>query len=210
MMGKRYIRIACFTPRGRELAERLMANWTEYIPLWRRREESPEEWAAEGFRMHQPLLFVGAAGIAIRTVAPLVKDKLQDSPVLVMDEGGRHIIPLLSGHMGGANALARDIGARIGADPAITTATDVNGCFAIDDFARRNGLRIENREAIRRVSGKLLSGKKSFFEVPCRRNFPGGCRRTWCFGNGATGRPKIPASRMGLSAFRRRRRRKNV
>ena len=113
MMGKRYIRIACFTPRGRELAERLMANWTEYIPLWRRREESPEEWAAEGFRMHQPLLFVGAAGIAIRTVAPLVKDKLQDSPVLVMDEGGRHIIPLLSGHMGGANALARDIGARI-------------------------------------------------------------------------------------------------
>lgn len=178
MMGKRYIRIACVTPRGRELAERLMANWTEYIPLWRRREESPEEWAAEGFRMHQPLLFVGAAGIAIRTVAPLVKDKLQDSPVLVMDEGGRHIIPLLSGHMGGANALARDIGARIGADPAITTATDVNGCFAIDDFARRS--------------------------------FPGGCRRTWCFGNGATGRPKIPASRMGLSAFRRRRRRKNV
>lgn len=173
MMGKRYIRIVCFTPRGRELAERLMANWTEYIPLWRRREESPEEWAAEGFRMHQPLLFVGAAGIAIRTVAPLVKDKLQDSPVLVMDERGNHIIPLLSGHMGGANALARDIGARIGADPAITTATDVNGCFAIDDFARRNGLRIGNREAIRRVSGKLLSGKKILLRSTVPAEFSG-------------------------------------
>ncbi|MDO4383040.1 MAG: cobalt-precorrin 5A hydrolase [Eubacteriales bacterium] len=161
--GKKYLSVAWCTPGGEALAQRLARKLQEvdsdYIPQFRKEKESLWEWAKGAFSLHQPLLFIGATGIALRTIAPLAVDKLTDSPVLVMEESGHYVIPLLSGHMGGANALARELAEILGATPVITTATDVKGLFSIDDFARRNGLRIGNREGIRRVSGKLLCGK---------------------------------------------------
>ncbi len=122
--------------------------------------ESVADWAARRFEEKNALLFVGAAGIAVRAVAPLVKDKLTDAPVLVMDDGGRYVIPLLSGHVGGANELARLLAEKTGAEPVITTSTDVHGKFAVDVFAKKNGLRIRNREGIAAVSAKLLQGEE--------------------------------------------------
>lgn len=127
--------------------------------------QSIGEWAKEQFEERNALLFIGACGIAVRAIAPYITDKLHDSPVLVMDEKGQYVIPLLSGHVGGANELAVSIAEKIGAEPVITTATDINNKFAIDLFARKNGLTIVNRNGIAKVSSKVLSGKSITMSV---------------------------------------------
>ena len=106
------------------------------------------------------MLFIGACGIAVRAVAPHLTDKLHDVPVLVMDEKGKYVIPILSGHMGGANDLANHIAKKTGAVPVITTATDLNKKFAVDLFAKRNNLYIANKDGIVKVSSKVLAGKE--------------------------------------------------
>ena len=122
--------------------------------------QSIGEWAKEQFAERNALLFIGACGIAVRAIAPHITDKLHDSPVLVMDEKGEYVIPILSGHMGGANELAVSLAERIGAKPVITTATDIHNRFAIDLFAKKNGLTIVNKDGIAKVSSKVLSGKR--------------------------------------------------
>ncbi|MBO5208281.1 MAG: cobalt-precorrin 5A hydrolase [Lachnospiraceae bacterium] len=117
------------------------------------------EWAKEQLEERNALLFIGACGIAVRAIAPHITDKLHDSPVLVMDETGQYVIPLLSGHVGGANELAVSIAEKIGAKPVITTATDINNQFAIDLFAKKNKLTIVNKDGIAKVSSKVLAGK---------------------------------------------------
>ena len=121
--------------------------------------ESISSWAGEQMAAHHALVFIGACGIAVRAIAPWITDKLHDSPVLVMDEQGQYVIPLLSGHVGGANELAARLAGELGAIPVITTATDLHGSFAVDLFAKRNDLWIRNREGIARVSAKVLAGE---------------------------------------------------
>ena len=108
-------------------------------------------------------LFIGAAGIAVRMIAPHVKDKFTDSPVLVMDEKGAYIIPLLSGHVGGAVELAEKIAEKTGAQAVITTATDVEKKFAVDVFARKNHLVLTDRKKAKEISAAVLAGKKIGF-----------------------------------------------
>ncbi len=128
-------------------------------------EESVGEWAGEQMRAGKILLFIGACGIAVRAVAPHLSDKLRDSPVLVADEKGNYVIPILSGHFGGANEIAVRIATMLGAVPVITTATDLNQKFAVDLFARRNGLFVVNREGIAKVSAKVLAGQEITMSV---------------------------------------------
>lgn len=115
-------------------------------------------WVARTFATYDALVFIGAAGIAVRAIAPHVKNKLTDPAVVVMDELGRHVIPILSGHIGGANDLALRIAAFTGAVPAITTATDIHGVPAIDSWAVRNDIAIENPEVIKHLSAAVLEG----------------------------------------------------
>ena len=109
---------------------------------------------------HAAFIFIGAAGIAVRYIAPWVKDKFADSPVLVMDEKGQYVIPLLSGHMGGAVSLAEEIAKLTGAVPVHTTATDVQKKFAVDVFARENGLLITDRKMAKEIAAAVLEGEK--------------------------------------------------
>jgi len=102
------------------------------------------------------VIFIGAVGIAVRSIAPYIKDKFCDPAVLVIDELGRYVIPLLSGHVGGANELANYIGGALSAAPIITTATDINGTFAVDVFAKKNNLLISSRKLAKDVSAALL------------------------------------------------------
>lgn len=174
-MWDRKLSMIAFTPKGieteRQLAGALRGLQVElFYKCLAMREKVTEEfhevagsvsdWAGERMRAERALVFVGAGGIAVRAVAPWINDKLQDSPVLVMDEQGKYVIPLLAGHVGGANELARVIGERTGAIPVITTATDLEGVFAVDLFAKRNAFSIVNREGIARVSAKALAGKE--------------------------------------------------
>lgn len=121
-------------------------------------EQPLTEWTGEQMKEHWSLLFIGACGIAVRAIAPFLTDKLNDMPVLVMDEQGRFVIPILAGHVGGANELALSLAERMGSTPVITTATDLNHCFAVDLFARRNALHIVNKDGIAKVSSRILAG----------------------------------------------------
>ena len=98
-------------------------------------------WTAQQFAAADALVFVGAAGIAVRAIAPHCQSKATDPAVVVLDECGRFAVPLLSGHLGGANDLACRLGAACGAVPVITTATDANGLFAVDEWAKKTKLR---------------------------------------------------------------------
>jgi cobalt-precorrin 5A hydrolase len=104
------------------------------------------------------LIFVSAAGIAVRSVAPYVRDKRTDPAVLCLDELGRFVIPLLSGHIGGANALASALAEALGATAVVTTATDVNRRFSVDAWAAENGFVIGDMRAAKAVSSAILEG----------------------------------------------------
>lgn len=135
-----------------------------------------DEWTQQHFHTGEALVFVGAVGIAVRAIAPYVKDKTTDPAVVVVDERARFVIPILSGHLGGANELAREISTASGATPVITTATDINGVFAMDEWGRRNGCRVMHKEEIKRVSASLLAGNtiRVCSEYPIEGTLPKG------------------------------------
>ncbi len=119
---------------------------------------SLEQWTRSAFAASRALVFIGAAGIAVRAIAPLLNNKSTDPAVIVLDENGRFVIPLVSGHLGGANRLAHTIAHITDGDAVITTATDVNGIFAADSWAKTQGLRLLMPERIKGLSARLLSG----------------------------------------------------
>ena len=82
-------------------------------------------------------IFIGAMGICVRTIAPYIKDKHEDPAVLCVDSLGVNVISVLSGHVGGANELTRQVAAILGADPVITTLSDNAGLWALDTFEER-------------------------------------------------------------------------
>ncbi|MBQ9272151.1 MAG: cobalt-precorrin 5A hydrolase [Mogibacterium sp.] len=153
------IKVLSFTDRGEALAERLKSLLTGHETEVVQRGTPAAKVCEAAFRDKEALVFIGAAGIAVRSAAPFIRDKFTDPPLVVIDEAGRFVIPVLSGHLGGANELAQEIADALGAVPVITTATDVNESFAVDVFAKENGLRIANREGIARVSSSALKGR---------------------------------------------------
>lgn len=172
-MDLKMIQIISFTVTGNALAHRLLTIWRNLDRdvscgvFTMKKEctnsvyvENLKEWTKEQFQRSNGILFIGACGIAVRTIAPFLKDKLTDPPVLVMDEAGQFVIPLVSGHMGGANKIAVKIGGMMGITPVVTTATDAQGQLAIDVFAMNHDLTIENRDGIAKVSSKVLEHKK--------------------------------------------------
>ncbi|MDD5828585.1 MAG: cobalt-precorrin 5A hydrolase [Lachnospira sp.] len=111
------------------------------------------------FASSDRILFVCAAAIAVRTIAPYLKSKVTDPAVLVADESGKFLISLLSGHIGGANGWCEKLADSIGAIPVITTATDTRGMFAVDLFATSHNMRIVNPVMIQDISGRILNGE---------------------------------------------------
>ncbi len=109
---------------------------------------------------HDALIFIGAAGIAVRCIAPHVLDKRQDPGVVVMDIAGKYAIALCSGHLGGANELCHKLAEATGALPVVTTGTDVTGTLAPDVLAKQLGADIENWDALKVVSGALVHGER--------------------------------------------------
>lgn len=131
------------------------------------------ELSAKLFCGFDALVFVCASGIAVRAAAPFIKSKTTDPAVIVIDDCGKFVIPILSGHLGGANRLAQIIAEKIGAVPVITTATDVGGKFSPDSFAKANELVINDMNAAKRIAAAVLDGEKIglLSEYPCE-NIP--------------------------------------
>ena len=167
-------RVLAFTDRGVTLAERI----AEFLDGKAERcaEGGLNEWTEAAFREAEALIYVGAAGIAVRAIAPFLQHKAQDPAVLVIDETAKFVIPILSGHLGGANELAEKLASFLGAVPVITTATDRNGVFAVDVWAKAQGCVIPNPERIKSVSAKLLRGESAwiFTEFPITGAMPEG------------------------------------
>lgn len=139
-------------------------------------EASLHQWAADGFSTEDALIFVGATGIAVRSIAPFLKDKRTDPAVLSIDEFGQYVIPLVSGHIGGANRLAEKIAGLIGAIPVITTATDLNHCFSVDQWAEERHMAISDMKLAKEISASLLQKKQIGFssDVPIDGQLPEG------------------------------------
>lgn len=170
--------VICFTKKGALIGRRLYTyfkaqgvNCEACVPErfleqdWKadgmksRGKENLTQWSGRQFSEKNAMIFIGAAGIAVRAAAPWIRDKFADPPVIVIDETARFVIPLLSGHVGGANELACELAAFLGAVPVITTATDRNGLFAVDLFAAGNGLVLTDRKMAREISARILEGK---------------------------------------------------
>jgi len=160
--------IFCFSDAGAALAIRLC----EVLRLDRRDVHSTPKYAGKyGFSEHaavssavgdlfnesDALIFIGAAGIAVRSIAPHVVSKVSDPAVIVLDDRGRFVISLLSGHIGGANGLARNIAGLIGAEPVITTATDGAGKFSCDAWAVTHDCAISSMAAAKDISAAILT-----------------------------------------------------
>jgi cobalt-precorrin 5A hydrolase len=180
------ITMVSFTRKGallsRELADDLKEDghcigaYSKYggyglLPL----EKDLKEFTKEAFAGSQALVFIGAAGIAVRAIAPYLNSKASDPAVIVIQEDGEFVIPILSGHIGGANALAERIAGFLGGRAVITTATDVNGVFAADLWAKENDLHIMNIESIKHISAALLNSQSVGFrcEYPVDGEMPG-------------------------------------
>lgn len=153
---------------GRRLQRLLEGDTVSLAAATGEQKVSFRHWTEEHFPVRDALIYIGATGIAVRAVAPFLKSKTCDPAVLVLDDRGRFCIPLVSGHLGGANALARRVAELIDAIPVITTATDNHGVFAIDTWAKAQGFTLENPQGIKTVSSQLLEGKT----VRIRCDFP--------------------------------------
>jgi cobalt-precorrin 5A hydrolase len=119
-------------------------------------KDSLQRSTGEQFSTCRLLVFIGAAGIAVRSIAPFLRSKEQDPAVIVIDEKGQYIIPILSGHIGGANAAAAKLAAYLCGQAVLTTATDVNQLFAVDEWAHRHRLTISSMGAAKAFSAGLL------------------------------------------------------
>lgn len=164
--------IYSFSLRGAELAKRIEAVLSDldysvsnktvakYAEQANLAPMLPDHNAAcgEDFARCQLLVFVGAVGIAVRTIAPYIKSKLTDPAVLSIDERGNFVIPLLAGHIGGANEMARYVAAALKAQACVTTATDVNGLFAVDEWAARNNMVMCSLKAAKDFAAALVAG----------------------------------------------------
>lgn len=149
------------------------------------------------FYRYDGLVFACACGIAVRLIAPYIGEKTTDPAVVVTDEQGRFSISLLSGHLGGANALAKELAAAIGAEPVITTATDIGGRFSPDSFAKENHLYIDDMTAAKHVAAAVLRGEEIGFvsDYPLQQLPSGLCPVQW------TGRGGEPCTKYPLGIY---------
>ena len=180
------LKLMAFTTKGLALAEKVIAGldpkeWS--CQAGTTRKESPfyintslGEWTRAAFQTAQAILFLGACGIAVRSIAPYLESKASDPAVLVADEGGNFVISLVSGHLGGANKLTSEVARILKAIPVITTATDVAGCFPVDVWAKEQGLAICGLKEAKAVSAALLEGRTVGFtsDFPVKGDLPQG------------------------------------
>lgn len=123
------------------------------------------------FNQYDALIFIMATGIVVRVIAPHVLDKRYDPAVVVMDDAGQHAISLLSGHLGGANELTRKVAAAMGANPVITTATDVSQKPAADILAVKLDTALEPFDQLKTINAAIVHGDRvGFFLDPSLSN----------------------------------------
>jgi len=169
-------KVISFTSRGKELSDRLLSLVFGARVLEKEcceksdnrdadKDFTLDSFVRDNFQKGNVLVFIGAAGIAVRAIAPYIEDKTKDPAVIVIDEEGRNVIPLLSGHLGGGVKEAKKIAESLGSNCIVTTASDVAGQFAVDVFASENGFAISDIKKAKEFTARLLEEKKAQYVV---------------------------------------------
>lgn len=158
------LRIISFTAQGAATSERLNRGllglgYDSRTFSVRQLETSLGDFTEKAFQEKTGLIFIGAIGIAVRSIAPFLRGKDRDPAVVAVDELGRFAVSLLSGHLGGANELTGIVASLLGAQPVITTATDLNHAFAVDLFAADNHMAIDDWKEAKEISAAVLRGE---------------------------------------------------
>lgn len=123
--------------------------------------ESYGDFVAASFAVYDRFLFIGAMGICVRCIAPCVSSKYADPAVVCMDSTGQFVVPVLSGHVGGANEWAKQISSIIGAQAVITTQSDCNGVWALDLLASKFGWQTAcTHEEMNRAIARFVSQER--------------------------------------------------
>lgn len=151
------IAIVAFTKVGQDLSRKISDD-TFDITLYDKQNEQVKDWLKREFYSADAIIFIGAVGIATRLISTLLVSKDKDPAVIVIDEKASFVIPILSGHIGGANKLAISLAKKLGATPVITTSTDVHGAFAVDVWAYEHHCVIDDISLIKQVSASILEG----------------------------------------------------
>ncbi len=179
---KRDTAIVAITEKGKKLAkifQKLFPDSEIFTP-----DKNITEVFNHIFKKYKNIIAIMATGIVVRKIAGLLKSKTVDPAVVVTDENGKFAISLISGHLGGANELARYIASKTGAVPVITTATDVNGKFAIDLLPYETGWEIANPEMIKVINSGILKNLPVATNISSEffKNCLSGCNSN-CFEN---------------------------
>jgi cobalt-precorrin 5A hydrolase len=163
--------IVAITKHGIEIARRIKQKMPEveiYVPAKHSDGGTDVNWFSEQstqlvgnlFKTYDALICIFSLGAVIRMVAPHLVDKKSDPAVIVIDDRVNHVISTLSGHLGGANALARLVASFLGSQPVITTAADVNETIAVDLVGREFGWAIESFENVTKTSALMVNEEK--------------------------------------------------
>lgn len=183
--------VVAITKHGIDISRKIKAKMPEveiYVPAKHSDGGADITWFLDQstqvvgslFKTHDALVCVFSLGAVIRMVAPHLVDKKSDPAVVVIDDRANHVISALSGHLGGANALARLLANILGATPVITTAADVNETIAVDLVGREYGWTIENFENVTKTSALMVNeeriavfqdaGEKEWWHAPLPKN----------------------------------------
>ena len=154
--------IITYTEAGIAIAKTIAASFDAEIFY---KDKNIDKVLEKEWSSIETIIFISATGIAVRKIAHLIKDKYTDPAVLVIDDKAKHVISLLSGHIGGANELAIDIAKAIGAEPVITTASDNRGLEALDIYLRDNDFAYNSREALTIIMGAIVNNKKIYLDA---------------------------------------------
>jgi cobalt-precorrin 5A hydrolase len=174
--------IIAITQQGLALAKKLKVQFPDSViytlAKWHDEDFTAIEsdlgtFTAQLFDRHKTLVYVMATGIVVRSIARHLVGKTVDPAVVVLDEGGHFVISLLSGHLGGANAVATEIAVAIGGTAVITTASDVQGMPSVDMIAQKHQLIIESMHDAKTLTAMTVNGQKvgwrndGLLNLPC-------------------------------------------
>ena len=158
------ISIITHSEKGKKLADKLLQNDVE-AELITKPVDYKKLWETGN-----SLVFIGALGICVREIAPFLKNKKTDPAVINIDANGQFVQPVVSGHVGGANELAKKLSGLIGAVPVITTVSDTSGLWALDTLPRQFNWKMEYTGNFNRLTGLFVNGAKTALLLDARDN----------------------------------------
>lgn len=157
------IQIIYVTDAGRSIAQRLLNELPEAHLL------PAKAFASNTFSRNEALIFIGAMGLCLRTIAPFMKSKKTDPDVICVDSAGNYVISVLSGRIGGANKLTRRIARILGSVPVITTESDNEGFWGLDTLAPHFGWQEEHRDGrMNHIIFHFVSGRPTVLKLDVR------------------------------------------